>query len=137
MQWRWCVGVELVSTRCVRLYILYSYLFKLDAGPLSIHICSFVLGGIHRALGFNPIDYQSSNLLSLCFASTGIYRSAFPQRKNFSFLKKLKLKSILTLILEDYPRVNLEYVCLIRLSHSSVSFHGPFGAGNRVQDRLP
>ncbi|KAJ3314721.1 Intraflagellar transport protein 80 [Boothiomyces sp. JEL0838] len=36
----------------------------------------------------------------------GVYRSAFPKKKNFSFLKKLKLKSILTLILEDYPDQN-------------------------------
>ncbi|KAJ3270690.1 hypothetical protein HDV01_007514 [Terramyces sp. JEL0728] len=36
----------------------------------------------------------------------GIYRSAFPKKKNFSFLKKLQLKSILTLILEDYPDQN-------------------------------
>ncbi|KXN70292.1 hypothetical protein CONCODRAFT_7130 [Conidiobolus coronatus NRRL 28638] len=33
-----------------------------------------------------------------------IYRSGFPKKKNFQFLKKLKLKSILTLILEDYPQ---------------------------------
>src|SRR5215469_16401391 len=36
----------------------------------------------------------------------GIYRSAMPKKKNFSFLKKLQLKSILTLILEDYPEQN-------------------------------
>jgi tyrosine-protein phosphatase SIW14 len=36
----------------------------------------------------------------------GIYRSSFPKRKNFTFLKKLQLKSVLTLILEDYPSIN-------------------------------
>jgi tyrosine-protein phosphatase SIW14 len=37
---------------------------------------------------------------------SGVYRSAFPKRKNFKFLKKLQLKSILTLILEEYPEQN-------------------------------
>ncbi|KAJ1558765.1 hypothetical protein HK096_005134, partial [Nowakowskiella sp. JEL0078] len=40
----------------------------------------------------------------------GVYRSAFPKKKNFSFLKKLGLKSILTLILEDYPEQNMKFL---------------------------
>ncbi|KAJ3289017.1 hypothetical protein HDU79_004394 [Rhizoclosmatium sp. JEL0117] len=40
----------------------------------------------------------------------GVYRSAFPKKKNFSFLKRLKLKSILTLILEDYPEQNQKFL---------------------------
>lgn len=40
----------------------------------------------------------------------GIYRSAFPLKKNFTFLKQLKLKSILTLILEEYPEVNNKFL---------------------------
>ncbi|KAF9582391.1 hypothetical protein BGW38_000266 [Lunasporangiospora selenospora] len=42
--------------------------------------------------------------------STWIYRSSFPKKKNFSFLKKLGLKSILTLILEDYPEQNMKFL---------------------------
>ncbi|KAG0085999.1 hypothetical protein BGZ92_008534 [Podila epicladia] len=42
--------------------------------------------------------------------STWIYRSSFPKKKNFSFLKKLGLKSILTLILEDYPDQNVKFL---------------------------
>ncbi|KAG0325363.1 hypothetical protein BGZ99_000729 [Dissophora globulifera] len=42
--------------------------------------------------------------------STWIYRSSFPKKKNFSFLKKLGLKSILTLILEDYPDQNMKFL---------------------------
>jgi hypothetical protein len=34
----------------------------------------------------------------------------FPKKKNFAFLKKsLQLKSILTLVLEDYPLANTEF----------------------------
>lgn len=40
----------------------------------------------------------------------GLYRSGFPKKKNFAFLKKsLRLKSILTLVLEDYPLANSEF----------------------------
>ncbi|KAI9094620.1 putative tyrosine-protein phosphatase At1g05000 [Phlyctochytrium arcticum] len=40
----------------------------------------------------------------------GVYRSAFPKKKNFGFLKKLGLKSVLTLILEDYPDQNRRFM---------------------------
>lgn len=39
-----------------------------------------------------------------------IYRSSFPQPVNFSFLKKLKLKSILCLIPEDYPQLHQKFL---------------------------
>lgn len=39
----------------------------------------------------------------------GVYRSSFPRVDNFSYLKKLGLKSILCLIPEDYPRENVEF----------------------------
>ncbi|GAB9476460.1 hypothetical protein Gpo141_00013525 [Globisporangium polare] len=40
----------------------------------------------------------------------GLYRSGFPKKKNFAFLKKcLGLRSILTLVLEDYPLANSEF----------------------------
>ncbi|CCE62499.1 hypothetical protein TPHA_0C03470 [Tetrapisispora phaffii CBS 4417] len=40
-----------------------------------------------------------------------IYRSSFPRIENFSFLqKRLKLKSILVLIPEEYPQENLEFL---------------------------
>jgi len=47
---------------------------------------------------------------NFALVSKGIYRSAFPKKKNFPFLKKLKLKSVLTLILEDYPEQNLKFL---------------------------
>ena len=39
----------------------------------------------------------------------GIYRSGFPKKKNFPFLKKLGLKSILTVVLESYPDANTQF----------------------------
>ena len=40
----------------------------------------------------------------------GVYRSSFPKKKNFPFLKTLKLKTILTLVLEDYPEANTNFI---------------------------
>jgi len=34
---------------------------------------------------------------------TGVYRSAFPRTKNIEFLKQLNLKSVVSLVPEDYP----------------------------------
>ena len=41
---------------------------------------------------------------------SGLYRSSYPTMKSFGFLKKLKLKSILTLVVEEYPKKNLEFI---------------------------
>ncbi|KAF9929310.1 hypothetical protein BGZ65_005852 [Modicella reniformis] len=80
--------------------------------------------------------------------STWIYRSSFPKKKNFSFLKKLGLKSILTkytkviiiasyhlveplhqrtLILEEYPEQNAKF-----LKENDVTFFQYGIAGNKV-----
>ncbi|VVT45952.1 uncharacterized protein SAPINGB_P000973 [Magnusiomyces paraingens] len=40
----------------------------------------------------------------------GIYRSSFPRADCFEFLKKIKLKSILVLIPEQYPDENVEFL---------------------------
>lgn len=42
--------------------------------------------------------------------ATGVYRASFPKRRNFGFLQKLGLKSVLTLILEDYPDLNTKFL---------------------------
>ncbi|KAI7876269.1 protein-tyrosine phosphatase [Lichtheimia hyalospora FSU 10163] len=39
-----------------------------------------------------------------------VYRSSFPKKKHFRFLEKLKLKSVLTLILEEYPEQNMKFL---------------------------
>jgi tyrosine-protein phosphatase SIW14 len=55
-----------------------------------------------------------------------VYRSGFPKRKNFSFLKRLGLKSILTLVLEDYPDANLDF-----LQSNDIRFFQLGVAGNK------
>ncbi|CAO3614902.1 unnamed protein product [Mucor fragilis] len=39
-----------------------------------------------------------------------VYRSSFPKKKHYKFLEKLKLKSVLTLILEEYPEQNMKFL---------------------------
>ncbi|KAI9638979.1 tyrosine phosphatase family-domain-containing protein [Dioszegia hungarica] len=41
--------------------------------------------------------------------TTGVYRSGFPKKRNFRFMETLKLRTILTLVLEDYPDANLKW----------------------------
>lgn len=38
----------------------------------------------------------------------GVYRSAFPRTKNLAFIKKLRLKSVIPLVPEDYPTAMVE-----------------------------
>ncbi|KCV71539.1 hypothetical protein H696_02475 [Fonticula alba] len=47
---------------------------------------------------------------NFALVTPGVYRSGFPRKKNFRFLKHIKLRSILTLILEDYPEPNLRFM---------------------------
>jgi tyrosine-protein phosphatase SIW14 len=41
---------------------------------------------------------------------TGIYRSGFPKKKNFPFLKKIGIKAIICLVLEEYPKANTDFL---------------------------
>lgn len=40
----------------------------------------------------------------------GVYRSSHPKKKNFEFMRRLRLKTILTLVLEDYPEQNVNFM---------------------------
>ncbi|EGW34001.1 uncharacterized protein SPAPADRAFT_59413 [Spathaspora passalidarum NRRL Y-27907] len=55
-----------------------------------------------------------------------IYRSSFPQPNNFSFIKTLKLKSILCLIPEEYPQLHTEF-----LSHENIKLFQLGMSGNK------
>lgn len=54
----------------------------------------------------------------------GIYRSSFPRADSFEFLKKIKLKSILVLIPEQYPEENLEFMKSENISFFQVGMPG-------------
>ncbi|KAJ1929227.1 tyrosine-protein phosphatase siw14 [Tieghemiomyces parasiticus] len=72
--------------------------------PLDQHIRSHT--------GYPDIIYQATLIPPANFAMVApfVYRSSFPLKKNFPFLLKLGIKSILTLILEDYPVQNVKFL---------------------------
>ena len=40
---------------------------------------------------------------------TGVYRSSFPRTRNIAFMKRLGLKSVVSLVPEDYPSGMLDF----------------------------
>ncbi|KAI9801304.1 MAG: hypothetical protein M1833_002874 [Piccolia ochrophora] len=60
----------------------------------------------------------------------GIYRSGFPKSENFDHLKKLSLKTILTLVPEEYPASNVSFMQEHSIQHFQIPLPGkkePFG----------
>lgn len=53
-----------------------------------------------------------------------IYRSSFPRPENFPFLNKLRLKSIVVLVPEEYPPENLEFFKLQNTTLFNVPISG-------------
>ncbi|KAJ2554473.1 tyrosine-protein phosphatase siw14 [Coemansia sp. RSA 1933] len=51
--------------------------------------------------------HPPENLAMVC---PYIYRSGMPKKRNYAFLKRLRLRSILTLILEEYPPQNQKFL---------------------------
>ncbi|CAO1629041.1 unnamed protein product [Parajaminaea phylloscopi] len=47
---------------------------------------------------------------NFAMVNSWLYRSSFPKKKHFPFLRKLGLKSVLTLILEEYPELNTSFL---------------------------
>lgn len=52
-------------------------------------------------------DISMPNNFSM--VESGLYRSSFPRTKNISFLKQLGLKTVVSLVLEDYPDELLQF----------------------------
>ncbi|KAI5784648.1 tyrosine phosphatase family-domain-containing protein [Geopyxis carbonaria] len=60
-----------------------------------------------------------------------VYRSSFPKPENFSYMKKLGLKTILTLVPEAYPEENNKFMNENGIIHIQVGM-----PGNKEQDSL-
>ena len=72
---------------------------------------------------------------NFAMVNSWVYRSSFPKKKHFPFLKTLGLRSVLTLILEDYPEQNIQF-----LDENGIRFFQYGIPGNKepfVQSRLP
>jgi tyrosine-protein phosphatase SIW14 len=53
------------------------------------------------------VEYLAPENFSM--VEVGVYRSAFPRTKNLEFLKNLNLKSVVSLVPEDYPTAMLDF----------------------------
>ncbi|CAM9892604.1 unnamed protein product [Choristocarpus tenellus] len=59
------------------------------------------------------VEYDMEDLYppdNFAMVDVGIYRSSFPMKKHFPFLSKLGLRTILTLVIEDLPHANYEFI---------------------------
>ncbi|BGP13153.1 tyrosine-protein phosphatase siw14 [Rhodosporidiobolus nylandii] len=60
-----------------------------------------------------PLPPSDDSILTppenFAMVSAGLYRSSFPRSQNFSFLRSLGLKSVLTLVESEYPQENLDF----------------------------
>jgi tyrosine-protein phosphatase SIW14 len=69
----------------------------------------------------------------------GVYRSSFPRTKNITFLKRLSLKTIISLVPEDYPVAMAEFYekCGTRLiSYGLEGNKAPFKEINHADVKL-
>eukprot|EP00656_Telonema_subtile_P011627 TRINITY_DN15766_c0_g1_i1.p1 TRINITY_DN15766_c0_g1~~TRINITY_DN15766_c0_g1_i1.p1 ORF type:complete len:259 (+),score=76.41 TRINITY_DN15766_c0_g1_i1:115-891(+) len=64
------------------------------------------------SLAENPNGlYEHIEVLeNFAMVAPGIYRSSFPKKKNYQFLKRLKIKTILFLAHEEYPDAHVEWM---------------------------
>ncbi|KAI8908224.1 protein-tyrosine phosphatase [Powellomyces hirtus] len=68
--------------------------------------------------------------LNFAMVAPGVYRSGYPNRKNFPFLQKLGLKSIMYLCEDDYSQDNLDFLCAngVKIIHVKIAGNKePFG----------
>jgi len=75
-----------------------------------------------KAMAINSKEEETKLLIppfNFSLVAKGIYRSGYPVEKNFGFLKKLNLRSVLYLCPEEYPKANREFLAQngIRLLH--------------------
>ncbi|KAI9815052.1 MAG: hypothetical protein M1827_002895 [Pycnora praestabilis] len=56
--------------------------------------------------------------------SAGIYRSGFPKPENFEHLGSLRLKTVLTLVPEEYPEPNAAFIIENSIQHFQIGMPG-------------
>jgi tyrosine-protein phosphatase SIW14 len=66
----------------------------------------------------------------------GIYRSSFPRGKNIGFLRSLGLKSVISLVPEDYPQNLLEFYESSGIRFISHGLDGNKGPFKSIEDHL-
>lgn len=83
-----------------------------SSAPRTVASTSFALPNSNNASSNPPADFPEDLLPPDNFAmvNSHVYRSSFPKKKHFPFLRTLGLRSVLTLILEEYPEANSTFL---------------------------
>ncbi|GAA5914346.1 hypothetical protein JCM5296_001629 [Sporobolomyces johnsonii] len=76
---------------------------RLDSDSSTLTIPSPVSASAPPAPTLNPPE-------NFAMVSSHLYRSSFPRKDHFEFLRSLGLRSVMTLVQEDYPEENLEFL---------------------------
>ena len=74
-------------------------------------------------LGKNAVGHCINQLIlpkNFAQVAPGVFRSAFPEPENFTFLRVLGLKTILTLVPEEYPASHQQFVAQYRIQHFQI-----------------
>eukprot|EP00124_Ichthyophonus_hoferi_P005460 Ihof_evm1s798 gene=Ihof_evmTU1s798 len=79
------------------------------AGPANVKLSP---GAFQGRMDFYEISDWEEYIPpeNLAMVVKGIYRAAMPKKKNFAYLKRMGLRSILCLFQEDYPQGNLAFM---------------------------
>ncbi|GAA5976538.1 hypothetical protein JCM21900_001791 [Sporobolomyces salmonicolor] len=78
-------------------------LARLDSDSSTLTIPSPASASAIPALTLNPPE-------NFAMVSPHLYRSSFPRNDHFEFLRSLGLRSVMTLVQEEYPEENLEFL---------------------------
>ncbi|KAI9780879.1 MAG: hypothetical protein M1839_006506 [Geoglossum umbratile] len=84
-------------------------------------------GGASGIGGFPELKLDSIELApppNFSLVWSGVYRSSFPKVGHFEHLKSLRLKSILTLVPEEYPEANMAFMKANSIKHHQISMPG-------------
>lgn len=89
-----------------------------ESNALSPHAASTTLSTYTLSSKSILEEYDVPKNFSMVWP--GVYRSSFPAEANFSYLKMLKLKTVLTLIPEKYPQANVEFMQQNGIQHIQI-----------------
>lgn len=77
--------------------------------------------GIVSVEDSGPPSPTSGPVINFAEVAPGIYRSSFPMNGNFDHLRSLRLKTILTLVPEEYPAQNVVFMKENGIQHIQIA----------------
>ncbi|KAH0543652.1 hypothetical protein FGG08_002090 [Glutinoglossum americanum] len=80
--------------------------------------------GVSRIASFTKLGLELVPPPNFSLVWKGVYRSSFPKADHFEHLKSLGLRSILTLVPEEYPEANIIFMKENGIKHHQISMPG-------------